>query len=54
MQKHLITAKSNERATQISRPSGNQWPKADGLVLGKEQGTADTQNFSVRVHPPVR
>jgi hypothetical protein len=28
MQKHLTTAKPNERATRSARPSGNRWPEA--------------------------
>ncbi len=34
MQKHLVTAKLNERATQSVEPSGNQWPEAERLPLG--------------------
>lgn len=36
MQKHLVTAKPSERATQSAQPSGNQWPEADWRISGKK------------------
>ena len=36
MQKHLVTAKPNERATQSARPSGNEWPKGEWQVWSKQ------------------
>jgi hypothetical protein len=41
MQKHLLTAKPNERATQSAQPSGNQWPKGDGRLMNGGSDNAD-------------
>ena len=37
MQKHLVTAKPNERAIQSAQPTGNQWPKLAWQVLVRQR-----------------
>jgi hypothetical protein len=48
MQKHLITAKPNERATRSARPSGNRWPKADGRFWRQLVRQADIGSLALQ------